>query len=158
MPEKFNPVEILDIAIEVEKNGAALYQMLAAHTVDAAAKKAWQFLADAEIQHRELFTAMREASNEFVVEGSPNAEYDAYMAALAREYIFTSSTMAEAVKKPALSQKEALGFALAIEKESVLVYTGLRRYVAREKQQEIDRIIDEERNHMVVLTQMRWAL
>ena len=66
--------------------------------------------------------------------------------------------MERKIKEGFASDAEAIDFGIHIEKESILTYTALKDYVQTAKQEVINKVIDEEKSHLVKLTGLKEAI
>jgi rubrerythrin len=155
MANIFSPQEILRIAIKVEENGKALYGALESKTKDEKLKKMWQYLKEQEEEHRKTFQGMLDNVGDYIVDEFRPGEYEAYLRAIASGYIFTQELIEKKTKELFSSDLEAVEFGLYIEKESILTYSALRDYVLTAKQPVLDKVIDEEKKHLVQLTLLK---
>ena len=151
MANIFSPQEILRIAIKVEENGKKLYEMLEKKTSDKDARETWKYLKDQEELHRKTFQDMLDNVGDYIVYEFSPGEYDAYIKAIAAGYVFTEALTEKKTKEGFKSDLEAIDFGIYIEKESILTYSALREYVIAEKQPVLNKVIDEEKNHLVKL-------
>ncbi|MFA5008078.1 MAG: ferritin family protein [Candidatus Omnitrophota bacterium] len=152
MANIFSPQEILRIAIKVEENGKKLYEALEKKTSDNNAREVWAYLKDQEELHRKTFQNMLDNIGDYIVYEFSPGEYEAYIRAIAGGYVFTEELMEKKAKEGFKSDLEAIDFGIYVEKESILTYSALREYVLVEKQLVLDKVIDEEKNHLVKLT------
>ena len=152
MPNIFSPQEILRIAIKIEENGKKLYEALEKKTGNVVMRDAWAYLKDQEEVHRKTFQAMLDNVGDYIVYEFSPGEYDAYIKAIASGYIFTQELIVKKTGEGFKSDLEAIDFGIYIEKESILTYSALRGYILTEKHQVLDKVIDEEKNHLVKLT------
>jgi rubrerythrin len=155
MENKWSPQEILKIAAKVESQGQKLYAALESNTEDVKIKQIWNFLKQQEMVHRQIFEDMLTNAGGLIIHEFGNGEYDAYMQAIALEYIITLKMIEEKVKTKFASDLAAVDFALSMEKESVLVYTALKEYINKDKQHILEKIINEEKKHLVQLTNLK---
>jgi len=158
MDNNWSPQEILDIALRVEENSKLLYAKLEEKTEDERLKAVWKFLKEQEIEHKSKFKDMLDNSGDYLVQEFGAGEYDAYLEAIASEYVFSPKLISEKTEKLFSSAQEAVDFGLQIEKESILVYTALKEYVIGDKQEILDSIIREEKKHVIVLTELKKTL
>ncbi|MCK9615585.1 MAG: hypothetical protein M0R48_08780 [Candidatus Omnitrophica bacterium] len=152
MANIFSPQEILRIAIRVEENGKKLYAILEKKTGNEIMREVWAYLKDQEELHRKTFQAMLDNVGDYIVYEFSPGEYDAYIKAIAAGYIFTQELIEKKTKEGFKSDLEAIDFGIYIEKESILTYSALRGYILAEKHAVLDKVIDEEKNHLVKLT------
>lgn len=155
MSNEFNPQEILRIAIKVEENGKKLYETLGKKATDNAIKNMWAYLKDQEEIHRKTFQEILDKTGDYIVYEFSSGEYEAYIRAIASGYIVTEELVQKKIKEGFNSDLEAIDFGIYIEKESILTYSALKEYVITQKQPILDKVIDEERSHLVKLTALK---
>ncbi|MDD5584035.1 MAG: ferritin family protein [Candidatus Omnitrophica bacterium] len=158
MANIFSPQEILRIATKVEENGKVLYGNLEKKTNDKALQQTWKYLKEQEELHRATFQKMLDNIGDYVVNEFSPGEYNAYVTAIASEYVFTQGLITEKIKKGFSGDLEAVEFGIYIEKESIITYSALRDYIMTEKQAVLDNVIAEERKHLVNLTSIKSTL
>ncbi|MFA7676708.1 MAG: ferritin family protein [Candidatus Omnitrophota bacterium] len=155
MLEKFNPQEILKIAVAVEENGRKLYENLEKKAKDPELKQMWAHLKDQEADHKKVFEQMFEnLADYFVAEFNPG-EYEGYLKAISFEFVFTRQLIEEKITEGFSSEIQALNFGIHIEKKSILVYSALRDYFLPDKKPVLDKVIEEEKKHLVELTTLK---
>ncbi|UCC94542.1 MAG: ferritin family protein [Candidatus Omnitrophota bacterium] len=151
----FNPQEILRIAVQVEENGKNLYGILESKAKDTKLKEMWRYLKEQEELHRKVFQQMLDNVGDYIVYEVSPGEYDAYMRVIASSYILTQELIEKRMSQLFASDAEAIDFGIYIEKESILTYSALKEYVLTAKQPVIDKVIDEEKKHLVQLTLLK---
>ncbi len=155
MRNTFNPQEIVKIAINIEENGKKLYQDLEAKAKDNKLREVWKYLGEQEEIHRQIFQEMLDNIGEYIVYEFSPGEYEAYLRAIATEYIFTQEVISGKVKDGFRSDLEAVEFGIFVEKESILTYLALREYVLTGKQAVLDKVINQEKKHLSDLTGLK---
>lgn len=158
MRNAFNPQEILKIAINIEENGKRFYGALEAKAKDQRLKTACKYLKEQEEMHRQTFEKMLGNIGEYIIHEFAPGEYEAYLRAIATEYIFTQELIAKKIVGDFSSDLEAVEFGIFVEKESILTYSALREYILVGKQEVLDKIISEERKHLVGLINLKGSL
>lgn len=158
MTEKWSPEEILDIAVRVEKNGQKFYEALEKKSEDEKLQSTWRYLKEQETEHEKIFSEMLEKANNYLVFEYGSGEYEAFLKAIASEYIFTPELIKEKIQKTFNSDLEAVDFALNMEKESILVYSALEDYVIEDRRKILKKIIAEEQKHFITLTDLKKQL
>ena len=158
MADTFSPQEILKIAIKVEENGKKLYGILEEKAKDGKIKSVWRYLKEQEDVHRKVFQEMLDNVGDYIVYEFNPGEYEAYVKAIAASYIFTTRLVERKIKDGFGSDREAIDFGIHIEKESILTYTALREYVQTAKQAVLDKVIKEEKSHLVKLAALKEEL
>jgi rubrerythrin len=146
----FNIDEILAMAEEIERNGAAFYRTAAQGSTDAVTRDMLNELAEMEDQHEKTFADLRAGLTE--QEKKPGAfdpedETAQYLKALADRRVFHE----KAIDLNSLA--EVLKEAIVTEKDSIAFYVGMRELVPGDLGKEkVGKIIKEEMGHLVLLT------
>ncbi|MBL7132005.1 MAG: ferritin family protein [Candidatus Omnitrophica bacterium] len=151
----FDPQNILKIAIDVEGSGKKLYEVLEAKVRDKKVKAMWKYLKEQEEIHRQIFQKMLNNIGDYIVYAPSPDEYNAYLKVVASEYIFTQELIEKKTREGFSSDSQAVDFGIYIEKESILTYSALRKYVLPAKQSVLDKVIDEEKKHLVDLVVLK---
>ncbi|MDP2924454.1 MAG: ferritin family protein [Candidatus Omnitrophota bacterium] len=151
----FSPQEILRIAIKVEENGRKLYEDLEKKAKDKEVKELWGFLKTQEESHRKIFQEILNKVGDYIVDEFNPGEYEAYVKAIAKEYIFTPEIITKKMKEGFSSDIEAIDFGIQIEKDSIITYSALRTYILTEKHPILDKVINEEKDHLVKLSLLK---
>ncbi len=155
------------MAIQVEKDGLAFYSGCAAVRETKAAADLFADLAEQEKLHVKVFTDMKEGLAEHTLPESYSGETDAYIASLVSDRVFprdgAGATLTARMGQVAAAtqitdEMEAIEIALDMEKQSILLYSGIRSLVRRSEQEVMDRIIEEEREHIRRLLSLRRSL
>ena len=155
----FNIDEILEIAEQIERNGARYYRKAAA-AIRGAPVALLEELADMEEEHRRTFAAMRaELSGGRPTTESLQPEAAAYLRALADGKIFDTDSDPTADWNAQTTPAQVLRRAVAMEKDSVIFYMTLQQTVSRPAtSKRIERIIQEELSHVTILSDHLSAL
>jgi len=155
METGFSPQEILKVAVLVEEKGKNLFEVLEERTENLKLKAVWKYLKEQEILHKETFQDMLNNIGDYVVDDFSTGEYDAYMKAIAMDYILTPELIDDKVKEPPATDLDAVDFGIFIEKQSILTYSAFREFIQNDKQQILEKIIEEEKNHFIKLISLR---
>lgn len=145
----FSVREIIEFAVEIEKNGESFYRFAAGKLSDEKIKTFFLFFADEESEHRKKFEGfLKRVENSSPAEAF-NDEYFQYLKAFADGKIFNKKL--PDIKKPF----DAIQFALNAERDSILYYLEAKNFILTDEQKIIDDIIEEERDHFVKLSQIK---
>ena len=155
MKNAFNPQEIVNIAINIEENGKKLYEILETKAKDQKLKAVCKYLKEQEEIHLKFFQEMLGNIGDYVIHEFSPGEYEAYLRAIASEYILTQEIIRGKIKEGFHSDLEAIEFGIFVEKESILTYSALRDYVLAGKKEVLDKVINEERKHMTDLIALK---
>lgn len=153
----FSGSELVNIAVEIEKNGLAFYSALAQRATTVASKQVFTYLAEQEEKHRALFEGMVEGAGKQPLDVL-SEDYDAYLKALVDSIIFTGVKGAVAKAAQSRDEAEALEIGIKAEKDSILFYQEMRELVRRRDRDTVAEIINEERSHLSRLTGLRKGL
>ncbi len=150
MYHKFNASEILDMAIQIEKNGYAFYKKAAQDVKETEIKSFLEELAEMEQKHEEFFSKMKSAltaKESAEVAFDPYEETAAYLQALADTRVFYEKSIDTS------SAEEVLKEAIVAEKESIVFYLGMKDMVPKESgQDKLDEVIREEMKHIQIIS------
>ena len=140
--------EVLEWAIEIEKNGEAFYSSVAAETTDSAVKALFEDLAVQEQGHRQTFETMLAGTSERDLSGYDYDEYQAYLQAALDRALFSGPgkglTLAKQVQDRTMAVQAAMGF----EKDTLLFFYDLRDTTSKAHRETISAIIREEKKHL----------
>ena len=151
MSHAFNADEILEMAEQIERNGALFYRESADSLEDKDARKFLLQLARMEDNHLKTFANMRAQLSGKEKESpsfDPNNEVNLYLGTLADTKVFfqkdvDTSTLRGIYKAAILAEKDSIAFYIGI-KELVPDYLG---------KDKLDDIIKEEMKHIKILNE-----
>lgn len=152
---EYSAEEIVRIAIDVEEKGALFYEHMAEISKDESSRQLFVSLADQERQHAGTFVELLRAAGEYAVDNSGEGVYDAYFKTISREFIITPEQIRDMLDKKDITPAQALDFAIAAEKNAILTYSALGENLPDDKKVLVSRIIEEERKHYVVLSNLK---
>jgi rubrerythrin len=155
MSIQFSGKEVVEIGIQIEKNGFDFYMALAKKTKEPKARKVFELLGHEEEKHIEVFESMLPETNEQAAMDQYPGEYYLYLKALADQHVFTSPKAGVAAAADAATTGAALDMALEFEKDSILLFMEFKKTVIEEDQPIIDRLIDQERQHFTRLADIK---
>ncbi len=155
MEDIFAGKEIVEIGIQIEKNGRDFYNTLLRKSKDLKAQELFKFLATEEEKHIKTFQKILEKTNKFETQGLDSDDYFAYMNALASEHVFTKANTGELVAKSIKSDQEAIEMAIGFEKDSIIYYEGVKKVVSDYDIKTVDALIIQEQDHLRRLIKMK---
>jgi len=91
----FSASEVVELGIEIEKNGRDYYGVLAQQSKNAKAQEVFKFLSGEEEKHIKAFEGILAKTKAYEPQGVDADDYYAYMRALAGEHIFTQKRSEE---------------------------------------------------------------
>ena len=156
MSDSVSMQEIIEIAIEIEKNGVTFYRALTESANTARVKELFSYLAEEEKRHIARFQEILESAGGYQISEAYYAtQYMGYMKALADERVFRSDISAEEVADRAKSPGDAIDVAIGFEKESIIFLHEMRELLPESDRESIQKLLDEERNHLRQLSAIK---
>ena len=155
MSALMNLREVFGLAIQIESNGAAFYRKAAAGQKNAAARAYLEELAGMEDEHKRVFTEMRKLALAAHKEGAEELrpEGGLFLAAVMDGFSVEGSPSVADKLTGRENLTRLLEVAVDLEKQAILFYLGLKDAMAgREAKAQLDRIIREEKAHVITLT------
>ena len=155
MSTPFNAGEILEMAQEIERNGARFYRRAAGGTVESRNRQLLVHLAAMEDEHEKIFTSMRanltDAERATTV-FDPDDQAALYLRAMADGHVFDVKADPAELFTGKETMENILQTAMGMEKDSIVFYLGMKELVPeRLGKDRIDAIIKEEMGHLASL-------
>jgi len=149
----FDVSEIYQFAINIEENGEKFYRKVAEKFDDTKVKEIFIFLADEEAKHKKTFEKLLEGIKNYQPSETYPGEYFAYLKAYSQELIF-STKLEEKIGKE-IGTIEAINFGIKREVDSILYYTEVKNFVPETQHSQLDKIIEQERQHFIKLSALK---
>lgn len=150
--------EIVELGIQIEKNGRDFYNTLTKKSKNQKAIEIFQYLAGEEEKHIKVFQDILDRTEKYEPSGLDADEYFAYMNALASEYVFTQKDKGEEIAKTIKNDKEAVNMGIGFEKDSIIFYEGMKKAVPEYGLKIINELIMQEQSHLKKLSDLRKTL
>jgi rubrerythrin len=159
MADMYAGSEILQMAVEIEKKGKAFYDGVVHSVKDSKAREIFQFLADEEVKHEQLFKKML-GDLEIGKDDNPydNTEMILYFRSLIDRKIFPTEQEGAEMKGELGNIAAAIHIALSLEKDAILFFNELHQVAHERDRDVIQRIIVEEREHIRRILQLKKEL
>jgi len=156
MNEQFTIQEIVEIAIEIEKNGEVFYRMLSESANIAPLRDLFKNLSEAEKKHKAKFEEILKSVGGYQISEIYYAdEYMGYMKAIADEQVFKKDLSAVDVAKSVKSSKEAIDLAIDFEKDSIIFLHEMQDIIDEDEKDTVKKLLNEERDHIRRLSAMK---
>lgn len=150
--------EIVELGIQIEKNGRDFYNTLVRRSKNPKAKEVFKYLAGEEEKHIVLFRKILNSIEKYGAPESYTGEYYAYMNALARESVFPHANKGKEIAKAIKSDKQAIDVGLEAEKDSIVFYEGMKKAVPQHDHKIISELIAQEQGHLKSLIDLKAAI
>ncbi len=153
--KRFRIDEVFEIAVEMERRKTSFYRRSARSTRSKGTRELLLELADMEEEHRRLFSSFRDKVKKTAEKKADTARDEhadpflfGWISGVVLDGLSGTDDLGESE-----SLEEILTFAVAMEKDSVVFYTGLKDAVASRRDREyVDNIIHEEMGHLTLLS------
>jgi rubrerythrin len=149
--------DILDAAIQIEKNGKAFYEQIARLVKEREAKSTFEFLAAEEERHMEEIKALSEG-----LSGPPETlereEFELYLRGLVSEHIFTEDGAGLRKASEIKDAIDAVDIAIGFEKDSIIFFEELYPLLRKKDHHVLEKLIKLEREHLANLISLKKKL
>jgi len=150
--------EIVELGIQIEKNGRDFYSTLAKKSKDPSAQEMFRYLAGEEEKHIAAFQGILDSVTKYELPQSYSGDYAAYMNALASEYIFTQKNKGEAIANSTKTERQAIDLGIGFEKDSIIFYEGMKKLVPEHELGIMEKLIAQEQDHLRKLSDLKASL
>jgi rubrerythrin len=154
----FAASDIVEVAIRIEENGVNFYRFAEQIAKQQEAKELFAHLALEEVKHKKIFEQIFAKMEKSNPPESYEGEYSAYLRSYVdNNIIFTKEAMDKELSK-VTDTIAAFDFAIRRELDSILYYHEIKKLVPAAQHGTIEQIIEEERKHFSLLTEMKKRL
>lgn len=150
--------QFIDMAVKDEVSGEAFYKAFAEITDNAELKAKYEQIAKQEHHHMEYFSKMKDALNEATIPEEYAGQYETYLNSFLNTRAFPNATAAAQAAKNVGGDAAAIDMALRMEKDTLLLYHEVCGFIPASHQDFVKKIMDEERQHIATLTNLKERL
>ena len=151
----FNADEIFEMAEQIERNGAKFYRVVADKLPEV--RQILLDLAAMEDEHEKTFADMRaqlSGREQEALVFDPEGKAQMYLRVIADGFVFDAKADPTERLKGQETAEEVLKIAIALEKDSIAFYAGLKECVPlRAGRDKVEAIIREEFGHIATLNE-----
>lgn len=150
----FRATELLDMAVQIERQGLEFYETCLGHATHPQVKEALQFLAKEENRHLEVFTRMKNGLQHYELPESYPGEMKAYVDSFVKDKVFLAPEEGPdtiPLGDAALVIDVAIGF----EQRSILFYSAMKQVIRVSEREVVEQVISEEHSHIRRLLALR---
>ena len=155
MSNTFSSSEIVQMGVNIEKNGKEFYTVASEDAKTPEIKKVFEFLASEEEKHVEVFEQILSKVGMAGPAEAYNEDYYAYLKVLSDEHVFTKENTGGSIANSADSEMDALDIAIGFEKDSILLYYEMKNLVPQNEKEAINELIAQEQEHYRRLTSIK---
>ncbi len=149
-----NVSDLVQFAVRIEENGERFYRAWAGRTDDAGQKAFFSQLADDEVRHKQLYSAMLGKVERFEPDMDTYEEYMAYLKMFSDGVLFNEEKHGKEMGE-VKTVADALDFAAKQELDSILFYLELKTFVPKAQEETVNEVVKEERRHYIALLNAR---
>ncbi|MCX5713176.1 MAG: ferritin family protein [Candidatus Omnitrophica bacterium] len=151
----FTGSEIVELGIQIEKNGRDFYKAVVSSVKNAKAKEIFLFLSSEEEKHIAVFKQILDSTRRYEPAPVYTDDYAQYMKALAGEYIFTQKDKGSEIARSVRSESEAVDLGIKFEKDSIIFYDGMKKVIPDFDLKIVSGLITQEQGHLMMLLDLK---
>ncbi|MDP2912550.1 MAG: ferritin family protein [Candidatus Omnitrophota bacterium] len=154
MANVFNAAEVIDMGIEKEKKRRDFYALASRKFKDRKMKELFTRLTEWEEAHIKKFTDIRNSVEEYEIAESYQGEFESYIKSLVDDKLYkqvSPGQFGKSVKTPL----QAIQYGIGFEKDAILFFGELIGYMPPIHVEKIKELIDEERKHLIYLSELK---
>jgi len=150
----FRATELLNMAVQIERQGLEFYETCLGHATHPQVKEALQFMAKEESRHIEVFTRMKNGLQHYELPESYPGEMQAYLDGFVTDKVFLAPE--EGLDTIPLSDVAlVIDAAIGFEKRSILFYSAMKQVIRVPEGEVVEQVIVEEHSHIRRLLALR---
>lgn len=149
----FRASEIMDMAMQIERDGVQFYRQCAGADMEPQVKEVFEYLIDQEKEHLRVFARMKEGVEDYRLPESYPGEMRSYVKSFVEGRVFSKT--AEDQQLQLDNDREAVRFAIEFEERSILFYSTMKELVRASEKEVLDQVIGEEHKHIRQLLELR---
>ncbi len=148
----FRAGEILDMAIQIEREGLRFYEACASSSLQQDVLEVFRHLIEQERLHVDIFSRMKAGLVDYSLPETYTGEMRSYVDSFVRDQVFYQP--AEAIRKASNIKDpfNAIEFGIDFEQRSILFYSAIKEVIRRSETKVVDDVIAQEHGHI------RWLL
>lgn len=151
----FSGSEIVEMAVQIEKNGRDFYNRAAGLSKNKDAKELFKYLASQEERHIKVFEGILSAVKKYEPVEAYTDEYFSYIKALSEGHIFTKEKKNDEIAMVVKDEKNAIELGIGFEKDSILFYHEMKNFVPEAERSIIENLLKEEQRHLKKLSLLK---
>jgi rubrerythrin len=151
----FSGSKLINIAIGIERNGSAFYDIMARSVENTMTRDVFLFLADMEREHIQVFQDMLSEVDRYQISETRTEKRADYLQALVDNAVFSDDMITSEMTTQTDTDIKALELSIGAEKDSILFYYEVKDLLPKQGQSLIDKIITEEKSHLRQLSEIK---
>lgn len=148
----FRAGEILDMAIQIERQGISFYEACASSSLQRDVLEVFRHLMEQERLHVEIFSQMKAGLNDYSLPETYAGEMRSYFDGFVRDQVFYQPAEAFQKASDIKDPFKAIELGIGFEQRSVLFYSAVKEVIRHSETKVVDGVIAQEHGHI------RWLL
>ena len=149
---------IINLAIDIERRGISFYDVMAKSADNEISRAVFDRLVKMEREHLEIFQGMLDEIDNSRDSAASSGDHSGYISALIDSAIFTDDLITGDMATQADTDIKAIELGISAEKDSLLFYFEIKDSLPQRITPLIDRIIAEEKTHLLQLSTVKREL
>ena len=155
MGEKFTISEVLEVAMEMEKESEAFFRLGAKNTTNEERKKVFNFLVNESRRQNNYFRLLKDSIEERKDSKKQLiGDKTLYLKTLAQESVMSDEKKAKFIIKKDKSDKELINFVKDNKKSMIQFLEHIKKEISSSRRETIEKIIIEEKNHIKLMDKL----
>ncbi len=155
MGNLFSAPEVVEMGVQIEKNGRDFYNAVEKLSKNPKIKEMFTFLKGEEEGHIKRFENILSEVKKYEPSEAYPGEYFSYIKTLSEEHVFTKANKGIEIAKNIKSDLEAVDTGIKFEKDSIVFYEAMKKVVLEGEHKVIDKLIEEEKAHLKKLNGLK---
>lgn len=155
MGVRFSGTDVVELGIQIEKNGMDFYNGVASNSKSKKAIEIFKYLAGEEAKHIIAFEKLLKQIEIEAPAETYQGEYYDYLKVLSEMNVFTQKNKGKEVAKQIKADIQALDMAMGFERDSILFFYEMKKIVHKKDFAVIDNLIGQEQEHLTALSGLR---
>ncbi len=151
----FSGSEVVEMAVQIEKNGRDFYNKVAELSKNKDVKELFEHLTGQEEKHIKVFEGMLSAVKKYEPVEAYTDEYFSYIKALSEEHVFTKKEKGNEIAMTIKDKRQAIELGIGFEKDSILFYHEMKNFVPEPEHGIINGLLKEEQKHLKKLVLLK---
>lgn len=154
MANIFNAAEVIDMGIVKERKRRDFYGYVAEHFKENDMKELFARLRDWEETHITKFSQIRSTLEESETTESYKGEFASYVKATVDDMLYEQVSPAW-FSKNVRAPLDAIQYGIGFEKDAILFFAELLKYMNPHHKEKVQELIDEEKKHLIYLSELK---
>jgi rubrerythrin len=147
--------DVLEFAIAIETNGYKFYTETAKKFSGLKTVQMFHFLAEEELKHEHYFRSLMLQQPDFIPSPTLTDAYPIFREDFLNSFAFADRHTFDHTIETVDSFKDAIAHAIQFEKDTVVLYSSIRKHIDPQYHEQLSTIINEELGHIGLLLTLR---